>query len=146
MEYQRTYDPASGQRMFWPQPGDAPRIGEPFMAAPYQPTDSPIDPYVGFSGPVSIGDIHDPTASSAPTVSPPSDAPIGDLGGDDYPVDQGIESIDGIGEGPSGIRPLLTLPSDDDLPTDLPPTSPISGQVPLQDPPVAYTTPFVQRW
>ena len=54
--------------------GDYPRL---------RPT---VDP-VTAEGAVSIGDIHDPTASSAPGVSPPSTASIGGLG-------QGIQRVD----------------------------------------------------
>lgn len=59
---------------------------------------------------VDLGDIgDDPTASPAPGVDPPSDAPIGALGST-------IDAIAAIGESPSGVRLDLSLPADDDLP------------------------------
>jgi hypothetical protein len=137
----RMFDPVSGQ-VFSPPRTDVPRVREPFAAAPYQPTDSPIDDYVSFSGPVSIGDVHD--INDDPT-RPASTADLGDL----FPtIDQGIESIDGIGEGPSGIIPSLAPPHDDYLPVaiELPPTSAINEKVPpWHNPPKPRTTPTSQR-
>ncbi len=68
----RFYDPGSGREI---QRG----VREP-LAAGYQPSDEPMDPYIGFSGPNSVLTVHNPTNSPAPTVSPKSDADIGHLG------------------------------------------------------------------
>ena len=99
---------------------------------------------------MSIGDIHNPLASTAPGVSPGSTADIGALGG---PIDQGIEDIGNIGHGASGIIPNLIVPHDD-LPVgiELPPTSAINPMVPPwqdQSPsqtPAPQTTSSTQVW
>lgn len=144
---QRMFDPASGQVI--PQSTDAPRVREPLTSAPYQPDDRDPDPYVGFSGPTSVLGVYDPRDSSRPGVDPDSDADIGGLShGDHVPKgDQGIELVDGVGEGPSGIISEL-VPMHDDLPgTELPATSPINEQVPpWQDPPKPQTTSTTSVW
>jgi hypothetical protein len=106
MEYQsRMYDPSSGREV------TSRDVRQPFTAATYQPSDHGIDdPDVAHSGPVSVLDVHDPRATPAPTVDPAASADIGGLGKGDYPFDDGIESIDNIGEGTSGTRPDLALP------------------------------------
>ena len=75
---------------------------------------------------------------------PPSKVSLADIT-DIYNTDNTDTS--NIGNGPCGIRPLLTLPSPDDLPPsiDLPPTSAIADEVPWQNPPASYTTPFTRK-
>ncbi len=88
---------------------------------------------------LDLGDLHSPLASPAVNIDAPSTADVGGLAG---PV-QGIQSVDGIGEGPSGIRVDLSTP-DIPLPIRLPgladapppptstlgPTSAVNEQVP----------------
>lgn len=101
---------------------------------------------------LSVGDIHSPLASSAPTVSPGSTSDIGALGAGFTPPDDGDHNIGDIGHGASGIIPKLTLPAYDDLPptTELPATSAVGDdEVPWQDEgpsqtPAAQTTSTTQ--
>lgn len=104
---------------------------------------------------LSVLDVHDPKASSAPTVSPPSTADIGGLDHDFSDPDSDIDlgdlasmycvfcgecdgDCDCPGEGASGI-------SDGLLPTD-PAQSGVGGQVPWTANPQPNTTPHQQTW
>jgi hypothetical protein len=132
----RLFDPVSGREV-------SQRLRKPFTDTPYQGSElSPDpDPSVAAGGDVSLGDIHSPLASTAPTVDPPSDADLGGLGTDDG------DSIGDIGQGPSGIIPSLTDPAYDlPTPTTELPTSAIAGTPPWHTPPKPYTTPTTQVW
>ncbi len=110
----------------------------------------------------SVIDLHDPRTSPAMNISPPSTEDIGDLGrahaplGSDFPtIDQGIEQIGNIGEGSSGIRPMLA-PYHDDIPGTEPPATiglhpQPDGSVPWQadepgDIPPKFTVSTNQVW
>ena len=113
---------------FWIRWQGPPERSHPMTSTPFTPHNTPytlqspavggyprvrptVDP-VTAGGAVDLGDIgYDPTASPAPGVDPSSDAPIGDLGAT-------IDHI-AIGEGPSGVRPDLTVAPDDDLPAPM---------------------------
>lgn len=70
---------------------------------------------VQISGPVSIGNIHDPTDSPTPTISPPSHADIGDLGDDYEPLDFSNDFFKGYLQ---GIQHKIELNAADDFGND----------------------------